>query len=627
MARILPRVSALGFLRHPACWLLPAVLAAYFWVTAAQLDAPFAWDEVNFFWNAEAIARHGVPYANAGFLSDRGTIGKQYQYGLWHPPLYLYTLGLGFKLFGPSETTARGVGVVIMALTALGVYALARQTIPTPARDWGALLAVVIFLASPLVIQSALVLDIDGTVLTLLVVLWALAYLRLEDTHGRRLVVALALLSGLFAVALWAKLTTPFFLLGVVLVYQTLRGQPLRGLAHASAVGVFGGLLFWGTWDLACRQLGMPFEMPFQVTWLELHDAVGSGHSAELAERVESQALPILAWVSPYLVAVYVGAGVARLAALARRRRLEPVDFLLGVGTVIALVYFVKLAAGFPKYHIAMMPFWAVVLAHWLTVSWARLPRPAVPVLLVLTGEAVIGAAWYARTFIADSWMLFPQSLETLEALGIALLLGFFLVQGALFRTPAFAAPLAGFTLALYLGWAISADWYHTQVTYSTNYWYGSTGQRQMAVAVNDLLRTYNIKGPYIGAKEVVVYTDNQFFLDQDTVYWLWSERGEAFDGQLLGYDIHLVVAWVRDPWVRHVFMERLGDRYVPMVEIGDYLAFVQRTLVTGPAAPPATEASGDEHDDPRGEEAPPGTATAVGIPAAASSAVWRGEP
>jgi len=614
-------------LRHPAVWLLPAVLAAYFRLAAAQLNAPLAWDEVNFFWNAEAIAQHGVPYANAGFLGDRGAIGAQYQYGLWHPPLYLYTLGLAIKLFGASEVTARGVGVVLMALTALGVWALARQTLPAPVREWGALLAVALFLVSPLVIQSALVLDIDGTVLTLLLVVWALAYLRLEDTHGWRLGAALAALSALFALALWAKLTTPFFWLGVVVVYQTLRGQPLRGLAHAAAIGVFGGLLFWGSWDFACQQLGMPFEMPFQVTWLELRDALGDGQAGELAERLESQALPILAWVSPYLAAVYVAAGAARGVALVRQRRLEPIDLLFGFGTVVALVYFVKLAAGFPKYHIAMMPFWAVVITHWLATSWARLPRPAVPVLLLVVGEAVLAATWFAYTALGDTWLMFPRTIEAPEALGAALVLGGGLVLGAVLRAPAFAAPLAALTLALYVGWAASTDWYHTQVAYSTNYWYGSTGQRQMAAAVNDLLHTYHIQGPYIGAKEVVAYTDNHFFLDQDTVYWLWSERGERFDGRLLGFDIPLVVAWVRDPWVRHVFMEQLADRYVPMVEIGDYLAFVQRALVSGPTEPPSEEAATGARDEATDEEGAPSATTALSPRPGASAAVARGAP
>ena len=561
---------------HSAHWLLLAVLGGYLWLASGQLRAPLAWDEVNFYWNAQAIAETGVPYANAGFLGDRGEIGGRYQYGLWHPPLYLYTLGLAFRLFGASELVARGTGLVLMLLTAIVVYLLGRQTIPPPAREWGALLAVAIFVVSPLVIQSALVLDIDGTVLTLLLALWSLVYLRCEDVAPRRQPLALGLLAALFTLALWAKLTTPFFLLGIMLVYQTLRGRPLRAALHLITIGIGGGALFLITWGYACDQLGMPFDMPFGVTWAELHDAVGGDHADPL-QRLEPQALPILGWVSPYLVALFLGATVARVAALVRRRSLEPVDFLLGMGILVCAVYFVKLAAGFPKYHAAMMPFWAVLIGHWLGTTWAGLPRRALAPTLLLAAAATGAAFGYAYLYVADSWMMDPRTLVSLDALGLALLAGFFLVQAGIFRTSALAAPLAAGVLALYVGWAASADWYHGWVPYSTNYWYGTRGQRDVAVVVDDLLTRHQIRGPYIGAKEAVFYTRNHFFVDQDTVYWLWGERGEGFDGRLLGYDIPLVVAWIREPWVRHIFDERLGRDYEPVAQVHDYLVYLRR--------------------------------------------------
>src|SRR5205085_10122399 len=129
----------------------------------------------------------------------------------------------------------------------------------------------------------------------------------------------------------------------------------------------------------------------------------------------------------------------------------------------------------------------------------------------------------------------------------------------------------------------------------------------EMAVVVDDLLRRNHIAGPYIGAKEVVAYTENHFFFDQDTAYWLWGERGESFDGRLLGYDIPLVVAWVRDPWVRHIFMERLSGRYGPGAEVHDYL-----TLLRRPAEPLAA-------DDPGPTAAPPTADRPVPAPAAAA--------
>ena len=575
--------------------LLPVLLAGYCWLVAPQLHVPLFWDEVNFYWNGQAIAEHGVPYANAGFLGDRGAIGGQYQYGLWHPPLYLYTLGLAFWLFGTDEATARGTGVVLMALTALVVYLLGRLTIPPPARDWGALLAVGILLVSPLAIQSALVLDIDGTVLTLLLATWSLLYLRWEDAPPPQQPLVVVALAVALAVTLWAKLTTPFFLLGVLLVYQIGRRRPLRGIAHCVGIGVIGGVLFLLTWGLACDWLGMPFDMPFGVTWAELHDAVGG--DGDLWDRLEGQALPILAWVSPYLAALFVAATAARVAAFVRRRRLEPVDFLLGMGVLVCAVYFVKLAAGFPKYHVAMLPFWAVVCAYWLSVGWVRLRRPAAVGGLLLAAAACALALGYALVYVGDNWMLSPQALEAPEALGLVVALGALLLPLALLRPTGLGAIAASIALVLYAGWAMSADWYHSRANYSTNYWYGSRGQLEIAAVVDDLMERAGVAGPYVGAKEVVFYTRHHFFLDQDTVYSLWEDQSQPFDGRLFGYDVPLVAAWVRDPWVRHIFMERLSRDYLPMAETGDYLVFMRRSLAAVAFAPPADAADAPAQD------------------------------
>jgi hypothetical protein len=567
----------------PAALLLPVLLAGYLWIVAPQLHVPLFWDEVNFYWNGQAIAESGVPFANAGFLGDRGAIGGQYQYGLWHPPLYL--LGLGFWLFGANEATARGTGVALMALTAIVVYLLGRLTIPPPARDWGALLAVGILLVSPLTIQSALVLDIDGTVLTLLLATWSLLYLRWEDAPRRWQPLVVVALAVAWAITLWAKLTTPCFLLGVLLVYQVGRGRPLRGLAHLLGVGVIGGVLFLLTWGLACDWLHMPFDMPFGVTYAELHDAVGG--ESDLLQRLEGQALPILAWVSPYLAVLFVAATVARVAALVRHRRLEPVDFLLGMGVLVCAVYFVKLAAGFPKYHVAMLPFWAVVCAHWLSVGWVRLPRPAAAGSLALVAGVGGLALGYALVYVGDHWMLSPRAMEAPEGLGLVVALAALLLPLALLRPTGLGAVVASLALVLYLGWAMSADWYHSRANYSTNYWYGSRGQLEIAAVVDDLMERSGFRGPYVGAKEVVFYTRHHFFMDQDTVYSLWEQQSQPFDGRLFGYDVPLVAAWVRDPWVRHIFMERLSRDYLPMAETGDYLVFMRRSLAALAFAPP----------------------------------------
>src|SRR5207244_2230929 len=152
----------------PAPWLLATLLVLFAAAAAQSAARPYLFDEANFLFQARAIADHGIPYANMGYMGDRGRITEREQYGLWHPPLYLYMLGLNVRLFDGAEAAVRGMGVGIMLLTALVVYALGHTVAAGAARGRACgLLAVALFLVSPLVVQSAVVVDIDGTLLLL----------------------------------------------------------------------------------------------------------------------------------------------------------------------------------------------------------------------------------------------------------------------------------------------------------------------------------------------------------------------------------------------------------------------------------------------------------------------------
>ena len=105
-----------------------------------------------------------------GYMGDRGRVTSREQYGLWHPPLYVYLLGLNVKLFGRgTRPRCAAMGMAIMALTALVVYGLGhtvagrRRARAAPRGSWPRRCS----WPARCVVQSATVVDIDGTLLLL----------------------------------------------------------------------------------------------------------------------------------------------------------------------------------------------------------------------------------------------------------------------------------------------------------------------------------------------------------------------------------------------------------------------------------------------------------------------------
>ena len=77
-----------------------------------------------------------------------------------------------------SEYVGRGFGVGCTIISALLIGYIGRRVASPTASALTGLLAFALFLLSPLTVQSALILDIDGTVLLLFVTLLTALYIR-----------------------------------------------------------------------------------------------------------------------------------------------------------------------------------------------------------------------------------------------------------------------------------------------------------------------------------------------------------------------------------------------------------------------------------------------------------------
>src|SRR4029453_13831054 len=137
-------------------------------------------DDANFGLAARAVADTGVPFGNQGWMSERGDFSQQEQWALWHPPLYVYLLGAIAKIGGWTPAVLRLPALLSGLASAALTYLLARELthgLPQVKKVAGAT-AAALLLICPLTVQSALILDIDFTLLVPMTLLFLWLYLR-----------------------------------------------------------------------------------------------------------------------------------------------------------------------------------------------------------------------------------------------------------------------------------------------------------------------------------------------------------------------------------------------------------------------------------------------------------------
>ena len=590
-------------------WLLAVAIlilaGALAWSFAEpQLNKPYVYDEAAFAYAGHAVATTGLPFSNLGHLQTLvpGDFTQRFNWALWHPPLYIFALGEAYARFGETERTARLLGVAAGAVTGLLVFCTALVVTWTASRGAPvfAAIAAALYVTNPFTIQSALLLDIDGTVLVAAIALAMLAYVMLLGNAlpvRHPVTIALTLLAAIaVALCLWAKMTTVLAVVVAATGYR-LVGRPWRPwrLLIELPIVVGGGIaLFLGTWWWLADQFGMPFGFPFRVLWLEFEEAAGSTSAWKdnplvVLDLVSQVAL----WISPYLLALFIGSGALRLGEIAvspvrwfrtrnaangpgrpPRLGLEPVDFVLIAGAGIGLVYLIKLAGSFPKYHITMMPFAAVGVGYLLARVVGRLSWWEAPAYAVVLG----GMTGYFSLVTGDRLVLFRGYEWLLPLVAWPGVAGFgFLIMATLLGRHHLPRQLAILGVILTAAWSWGVNVAQSEASYSTAYNYGVQGQREAAAYLDTILK----RGErYVAAREVAYYVREDGFIDQD-VWWSDIERRasagiSSFDGSLLGNSVDVLALFLWDPVLGRIAHDYLDDKYEVAYQAGVFVVFVR---------------------------------------------------
>ena len=535
------------------------VIALYLAITVVQLGEPLVIDEMEFPRLAEGVADTARPVYYRG---EETPAAK----GIYHPPLYAYTLGAWVAVFGFSEEVVRLFGVLLMIGTAWVGTRIVRLL--DVAGRWGRPLFLSLFLLHPYVIQSALLPDIDGTVLLFATVLLFYEVTRAcsrnesARTSGLRLGLVLALA---FAAKLTSVIVLPAVFIGLALGVGVKRALTLTGLAI-----LIGSSVFLVAWWVVATLTGLSFAYPFEFTMQSgLKGGVGQVGIRDLIQRLIPAPYSTywLGLLLPSMAVLGTGVVISQWRTHPSRR----VAFMFAIWSIGIYCFFSLITGppfGFPKYYIAALP--TMALLGVIAMEWAkeRVTNRRFAILsgLVLVAGITALAAWQLARVSDDgrySWpgLLWTVALVALSAAGLTALLK---TRGRWIAPMAIAA----FFVAT-ISYNISMAAVQAADTRSVRYFPGEVGFDE---TVRYLQNAVGPEDPILVPKDIGSATFNHYH-EQERLF-LQPDRLEMV---LDDHDVEFAV--VRTDWD---YSYKIFPEIEPMIEeemdlvetIGDFLIY-----------------------------------------------------
>lgn len=232
---------------------------------AVQSDKKFVLDEIDFPIVSHATSETGLP------IYYRGQDNPNH-IGLYHPPLYIYSLAGFVKIFGFNEISVRFFGLICVLLTVYISVLLIKKLFPLEDRQ--SLISIIfisLFLSHPYTIANTTLPDIDQTILPLTLSLYLFFLVRLvidQSLKGFNKKFkyrdAIIILSLIFCLNLWAKLTTPLALIPTTFfILLTVSENFFKAIKTTSIIGVLGFGIFLVTYAVFCRYTDLPLSYTF----------------------------------------------------------------------------------------------------------------------------------------------------------------------------------------------------------------------------------------------------------------------------------------------------------------------------------------------------------------------------
>lgn len=544
-----------------------------------SIQEPLTYDELWGFQGGMAILSKGIPISWTG------------EYDLGNPPLYYYVLALFFQLFGVSDVAARIPGIIGTIGTGLLLFAIGRMT--TEDRDKGCLigsLASVLYLLNPATIQGALIVDIDCALLPVLSVTMIVCFLWAVRGNGG----GYWILCGLsLCVSLWAKLTTPLLLLGIIALYIMV-DRGLRSGIHKAAIVAFWGIGgFLLSWGLYTKMKHIPFWYPFDYLVGSFVTKQLTGSAWERLNLAFRSFTQLSLWWSPFLLLLALIGGFERIKRFFQNRRMIIWDALALFFFSGALAYILVggITFGFPKYHAPFLPIVSFLLAGYLVYMIGETSKRELMIIaLFIAGGVVwciylVGDPLLTLNFaLRDAMIHDPLNTQNiirdfLRQIALSCLLAVVMVTACcllFMRSGLYRNCVLGLMATLLSSW-LAMNIIQAKADYLTRFCYGDRETKKM---ISFLKREISPNDVILATRDIVFYVKDELPCWDDSLWKSLIKFKETIERPDVRYVVfsvgHHSIVQYRDIFFHPEVVEKLEGGYSKS-QIGTYTVWTRK--------------------------------------------------
>ena len=359
--------------------LLISVISIYFLIAYVSINRPLQADEVLLAEDAQ------IPF---------------HLTRIQHSPLYQIILRLLYNYLHLEGTYLRIFGVFCFLVNIMLIYFLGKNI---SQNKQAAILGCILFAINPLSIQGSLLLNIDYTILTVLLTLFILYF---STCYNNLKVKDCFFLGCLFFLSLFSKFTTPLVLIPAVSIFYWLKRKTLFGISRLLLIILFGVGVFLAVWSSFSYYYKLPFF--YFIKWS--------------VYAVLKNTLPSISVYLKYIMMIFLWLGSSLLLLLLiislrikdyfYRKGINFLDFCLIYIIGIFIVYlFIGVGVGtykFFKYQYPILPILAVMLSDFISKVNFQFNKRTLTALLILMPIIFI----YNTFVIGDILYLFNYTLR-----------------------------------------------------------------------------------------------------------------------------------------------------------------------------------------------------------------------